>query len=688
MKIGRNAPCPCGSGKKYKFCCLKKDNDMKNGEVTEKEFEYCIIFNDSINDCDMPYNGNDVLLYKFYNIIWYIMHLPRSVYDYLQINQRTESIDRINSHNIIFVPCSRINDYYNYNFTLVIAELDCIEKAKLFLKNNKSEIGLTLTDELSSNLLRQQWNEIKNRTFINSNKYYLDISVDTIELFEKNNRLGLTLFFMNNWLNSLKDLKTNLLTYLANYFTEILRLRNNIILYKYIVLNNISVSSLDKTFNSLCPYIKIPITLSLYDIGVSHQKEESIELVGIHNAISNNGAFIKKQIDLSRIYSEIRGIENSLKEAASGNIGVPKSYSIWKSLKVIGKILYESFSEEELVALERASQIVVFSNFPFGLAILPNHSAPLCCYKRIAYRHLEPFTSMIITEMSGHIIQDMTKGLKILMLECIDKSDHIRSASDEKLKAPLLNLHNSSKDLNFIYKEVLTVADFYKCINESGDIDILLISAHGFYDNNKYSGIYIGEEKLLNINGISNRPKLVMFSACHVCPRGNNAYSIVEQMIQEGILAVLGTNVPVDVHRNANLFLRFIIAILSTQKGENPFNNILDIWQHIVSSNAVCEIRESNQRVKHWLDTKGILIDFQCTANEKGIRYTDVYEDTLDILVDMAEDDKLKASLIDIKIQKNYFPESIFYELNGFPENIIVGKEYNLLKDMYKTLHL
>lgn len=25
-KIGRNAPCPCGSGKKYKHCCLNKNN--------------------------------------------------------------------------------------------------------------------------------------------------------------------------------------------------------------------------------------------------------------------------------------------------------------------------------------------------------------------------------------------------------------------------------------------------------------------------------------------------------------------------------------------------------------------------------------------------------------------------------------------------------------------------------------
>jgi hypothetical protein len=25
MKIGRNDPCPCGSGRKYKVCCLAKD---------------------------------------------------------------------------------------------------------------------------------------------------------------------------------------------------------------------------------------------------------------------------------------------------------------------------------------------------------------------------------------------------------------------------------------------------------------------------------------------------------------------------------------------------------------------------------------------------------------------------------------------------------------------------------------
>ena len=30
-KVGRNDPCPCGSGKKYKNCCMKKDQEMERG---------------------------------------------------------------------------------------------------------------------------------------------------------------------------------------------------------------------------------------------------------------------------------------------------------------------------------------------------------------------------------------------------------------------------------------------------------------------------------------------------------------------------------------------------------------------------------------------------------------------------------------------------------------------------------
>lgn len=32
MKTGRNEPCPCGSGRKYKQCCLRKSARMSRGQ--------------------------------------------------------------------------------------------------------------------------------------------------------------------------------------------------------------------------------------------------------------------------------------------------------------------------------------------------------------------------------------------------------------------------------------------------------------------------------------------------------------------------------------------------------------------------------------------------------------------------------------------------------------------------------
>jgi hypothetical protein len=33
MKIGRNDPCPCGSGQKYKKCCEEKDEAARSAEL-------------------------------------------------------------------------------------------------------------------------------------------------------------------------------------------------------------------------------------------------------------------------------------------------------------------------------------------------------------------------------------------------------------------------------------------------------------------------------------------------------------------------------------------------------------------------------------------------------------------------------------------------------------------------------
>ena len=35
-KIGRNDPCPCGSGKKYKKCCMLKDDAGKQTPAQDR----------------------------------------------------------------------------------------------------------------------------------------------------------------------------------------------------------------------------------------------------------------------------------------------------------------------------------------------------------------------------------------------------------------------------------------------------------------------------------------------------------------------------------------------------------------------------------------------------------------------------------------------------------------------------
>lgn len=41
-KLGRNEPCHCGSGKKYKTCCLRKDEQARQHEQEERQYEQAV----------------------------------------------------------------------------------------------------------------------------------------------------------------------------------------------------------------------------------------------------------------------------------------------------------------------------------------------------------------------------------------------------------------------------------------------------------------------------------------------------------------------------------------------------------------------------------------------------------------------------------------------------------------------
>jgi tetratricopeptide (TPR) repeat protein len=62
MSISRNAPCKCGSGKKYKKCCLgkediipiSKDNELKKENISNSNLSYSFI------DCEVDDLSNSV----------------------------------------------------------------------------------------------------------------------------------------------------------------------------------------------------------------------------------------------------------------------------------------------------------------------------------------------------------------------------------------------------------------------------------------------------------------------------------------------------------------------------------------------------------------------------------------------------------------------------------------------------
>lgn len=78
-KIGRNDKCPCASGKKYKMCCQKNDEKIKNESINKLENGHPISSN-NVKDC----YGCLLELYKYYKIIDISNYLSNATYEVYQ----------------------------------------------------------------------------------------------------------------------------------------------------------------------------------------------------------------------------------------------------------------------------------------------------------------------------------------------------------------------------------------------------------------------------------------------------------------------------------------------------------------------------------------------------------------------------------------------------------------------------
>lgn len=133
MKIGRNDPCPCGSGKKYKNCCLPKKEELLEGMRGFEEFYASLQSNDLLSNLDRFYAS----LKAYNNELLEKANLP----NYIGANF-TEAIDLTITSNAL----SLLKGFFqtnHYSITNALNLRNIIECFTLLSMDKKGDISDT-----------------------------------------------------------------------------------------------------------------------------------------------------------------------------------------------------------------------------------------------------------------------------------------------------------------------------------------------------------------------------------------------------------------------------------------------------------------------------------------------------------------------------------------------------------------
>ncbi|MGW6506606.1 CHAT domain-containing protein [Streptomyces niveus] len=203
--------------------------------------------------------------------------------------------------------------------------------------------------------------------------------------------------------------------------------------------------------------------------------------------------------------------------------------------------------------------------------------------------------------------------------------------------------------------------------------DFLIISAHGSFSGN-VAGLAIGNEICVELD-LDHPPPVVMLSACHVAPRGAGAVSVTDLLFREGVLAVLGTQVPVRVDRNAMLMGRFLANVAEELQSPGRHATVLDLWHHVQAGNAVNDVLSGSASLQEWAmrgsaDGTPVLTEFMLNASAGKLRRGHIYADTERVLEEIAHDMGMGHKVKNWFRRPGYVPESLFYLFVGHPERV------------------
>lgn len=397
-----------------------------------------------------------------------------------------------------------------------------------------------------------------------------------------------------------------------------------------------------------------------------------INILLAHYAVSRNGFGMLLPDVPSKIFALLGDLERMQHAQRSKNL------NIQGMLGRIGKELGAMLTTEQQLAIKASRAITAFTDFPWGLAILPGDTSPISTSHPVSYRPLTPLTRALLFEVSPIPSIYFGDGFSVLIAECLEESDSIRDISEEGLKKMEQQLIAMAAGKVTCRLEVVDcLTKLHNLLNEE-DYDVLIVSAHGI-SNGRMAGLRIGRDEVYDIE--HKLPPVVIFSACEVWPRGNGVISVADLALRHGALAVLGTLVPIRVTHNLFVMSRIFLYIIESIHRREPHLNLADAVAFTLASNAVLDVLHGSPRMLEWgfkLRSNGPknspLAEFMSTRTKGRIRRSHIYEDTENMLIEIAEEQggQYGQNVQNFLKSSGYVPESLFYIMIGYPEQIIL----------------
>ncbi|MDK2866100.1 MAG: hypothetical protein PWP38_415 [Clostridiales bacterium] len=663
------------------------------------DVDYQAIVSANAYDASQTMHVWDETLNPILPAFWYILHLPRMGFDVIDNDIELVLHAHDEPHNIIPYPYTvsepLIQQELNrgiVNPTLIICA-DAIYDAVIQDKTLASSVlGIVKVSELSTALMQQHWQQLKDRIVENYENAVPCVIDPSFKLTEWDERKILPLIPLANQFGYTKQLidEVSALNTKGHHNRYVMGMRQRLLtVYRKMAENDPQFKArTEKDLIENPNFNGVPLVITLPGI-MKHQKKnlkrmqqlpkvekEVIQILGTHRAAAKNALYIEMGSISQELFTALADLESHCKDVRKIN----NAY-VWRILKKIGKLLSQKLESHDIDIIHNVSQLTVFSDFPIGLAILPGCTSPLCCIKPISYRPLTPLTKALQYEMLKPPQIYLGKQLKIVIAECVERDDNIRSTCDA-LSQTLVELTKNEADVSLVIEEISSVNQFKQMLKEHTDADILLVSAHGTYHvEHNMAGLVIGDQIWMADDNDIEVPPVVLLSACHVMPRGHGVVTVGDLFVRAGAKAVLGTFIPVNVRRNATLIARLFTIIFEVRRGWSHMHTLDQIWSDVVGTNPIHEIIASSSlkysKLEIWANTlreDGSFpqADFKNKYSVGRLRPSHAYEDTETILREIAYRDGIGAYYDAYIHTHGYFPESVFYQFIGMPENIFL----------------